>query len=258
MSNFEYITKLIHDESGICIDETKQYLIESRLKPIARKNNLDNVDELISKIRTSNDRELIAEVIDAMTTNESLFFRDEKPFEQLRDIILPSFAGKHIKIWSAAASTGQEIYSTIITMEEKGFHNYEILGTDISPTVIERSKLGRYSQFEIQRGMPITLLLKYFSQDGDYWVVKDDYKKKASFKTYNLLDDLVPLGKFDVIFCRNVLIYFDADTKTKIYDKLAQVINPEGYLLLGTSESIMSYTDKFVAVEGATGLYKPA
>jgi len=248
---------MIKDKSGINLGEDKAYLIESRLKPIARKHGLADLDELIAKVKVDTSSPYIADIIDSMTTNESLFFRDLKPFQQVENIVLPKFAGKPLKIWSAAASTGQEAYSLAITFEEKMFKNYSIIGTDISPTVIHRAKEGKYTQFEIQRGMPITMLLKYFVQDADCWTVKPEMKRKIQFDTFNLLDNYAKLGSFDLVFCRNVLIYFDKETKKQIFDKLRQIINPGGYLFLGTSETVMGITDKFKPISGEPGMLEP-
>lgn len=256
-SDFQFLATLLKKKSGISINEDKSYLVDTRLKPIVRKHKMETLSDLVRAIRPNPNHPIIAEIVDAMTTNESLFFRDTKPFVQLENIILPEFAGKKLRIWSAAASTGQEAYSTALTLEQKQFKNYEILGTDISPTVIEKAKVGKYSQFEVQRGLPIMMLMQNFKQDGDSWIVNDALKEKIKFKTYNLIDSYGILGRFDLIFCRNVLIYFDKETKTQILDKMRQIINPEGYLFLGSSETVISITDKFAPVPGHAGLFKP-
>jgi chemotaxis protein methyltransferase CheR len=255
--DFKFLADLVKKLSGISLGEDKAYLVETRLKPIVRKHKMEQIAELVKVIRGNPNSLIIDEIVDAMTTNESLFFRDMKPFTQMENIILPKFAGKPLKIWSAAASTGQEAYSTALTLEKKMFKNYNILGTDISPTVIKKAAEGRYTQFEVQRGLPIMLLMQNFKQDGESWVINDNMKEKIKFKTFNLLDSYAGLGKFDLIFCRNVLIYFDKPTKEAIFDKLRQILNPEGYLFLGSSETVMGVTDKFVGVAGETGLFAP-
>lgn len=256
-TEFKYLAEIIKRKSGISLGEDKAYLIETRLKPIVRKHKLETISDLVKHIRITSNAPIIEEIIDAMTTNESLFFRDTKPFTQLEKIVMPKFAGKPIRIWSAAASTGQEAYSTALTFEQKLFKNYTIIGTDISPTVIKKAQEGRYSQFEVQRGLPIMMLMQNFTQDGEAWVIKDALKERIKFKTFNLLDSYAALGKFDLIFLRNVLIYFDKETKTQILDRMRQIINPEGFLFLGSSETVMNVTDKFKGVPSEVGLFAP-
>jgi chemotaxis protein methyltransferase CheR len=256
-SDFRFLADMVKKLSGISLGDDKAYLVETRLKPIVRKHKMEQISDLVKLIRSSPNNPIIEEIVDAMTTNESLFFRDMKPFTQMENIILPKFAGKPLKIWSAASSTGQEAYSTALTLEKKMVKNYSILGTDISPTVIKRAAEGKYSQFEVQRGMPIMMLMQNFKQDGDSWIINDNMKEKIKFKTFNLLDSYASLGKFDLIFCRNVLIYFDKETKAQIFDKMKQILNPDGYLFLGSSETVMGVTDKFVGVAGETGLFVP-
>jgi chemotaxis protein methyltransferase CheR len=255
-ADFQFLSKMLVERSGISIGDDKQYLIETRLPKVARKHNINSIEELVAKLKLSPFSQMATDVIDAMTTNESLFFRDTKPFEQLKRIILPKFQNKMLNIWSAASSTGQEAYSTAITCEDSNFKSYNIVGTDISPTVVERAIEGKYSQFEVQRGLPIMTLVKYFTQSGTDWIVKPVLKEKIKFKNFNLMDSYSPLGKFDVVMCRNVLIYFEKETKRQVLDKIAQVINPGGYLFLGSSETIYDLSSKFKQVDGETGMFQ--
>lgn len=255
--DFKLLADLIKKKSGISLGEDKAYLVETRLKPIVRKHKMETISDIVKVLRANPNNPIIEEVVDAMTTNESLFFRDTKPFTQLEKLVLPKFIGKPLKIWSAAASTGQEAYSTALTLEQKLFKDYSILGTDISPTVIEKASAGKYSQFEVQRGLPIMMLMQNFTQDGDSWVIKESLKEKIKFKTFNLMDSYLSLGKFDLIYCRNVLIYFDKETKKDILERMHKILNPEGFLFLGSSETVMNITDKFEAVRGETGIFTP-
>jgi chemotaxis protein methyltransferase CheR len=256
-SDFKFLADIVKKKSGISLGDDKAYLVETRLKPIVRKHKMEAISDLVKQIRIAPNSPIVEDIVDAMTTNESLFFRDMKPFTQLEKIIMPKFAGKSLRIWSAAASTGQEAYSTALTFEQKFFKNYSILGTDISPTVIKKAQEGKYSQFEVQRGLPIMTLMQNFKQDGESWIINDNLKERIKFKTFNLLDSFAAMGKFDLIFCRNVLIYFDRETKTQILDRMRQILNPEGYLFLGSSETVMNVTDKFKGVSGEVGLFEP-
>jgi chemotaxis protein methyltransferase CheR len=201
-----------------------------------------------------------------MTTNESLFFRDQKPFDLLKDRVIPDLmqaraAERRLRIWSAAASTGQEAFSIGMTLLENfpqlASWDIQILGTDYSPQVVERARKGEFNHFEVQRGMPIMLLMKYFSQEGEAWKVNDSLKKNIRFQEGNLLTNFSHLGPFDLIFCRNVLIYFDADTKKDVLERLSRVMSSDGYLFLGASETVFGLTDTLRPVDGAnTTLYE--
>ena len=201
-----------------------------------------------------------------MTTNETFFFRDKLPFDNFRDHIMPALIAarareKRIRIWCAAASTGQEPYSLAMTLKELGAAiaglRFEIVATDLSGDVLERAKSGIYSQFEVQRGLPIQLLLKYFTQVGDSWQIAPELRAMVQFRTLNLLNDFSPLGTFDVVFCRNVLIYFDQDTKIGVFNRIARQVPDDGYLVLGAAETVVGLTDAFKPVPGLRGLYAP-
>jgi len=247
-NDFQYLSGLIKENSGITITPDKEYLLESRLVPIATKYNLSNLSELVSYCRENSDKTVFEEIVEAMTTNESLFFRDTKPFEALKDLIIPRIIGKcpdkrHIKIWSAACSTGQEPYSIAMTILEDPLLaslTFDILATDIDKNVLDKASEGRYSQFEVQRGVPINLLIKYFTQNEEHWFVKDVLKEKVAFQKFNLLDKPDFGCKFDIIFCRNVLIYFDQDTKSKIICNMQELMERHSALVLGSSENVIN------------------
>jgi chemotaxis protein methyltransferase CheR len=197
-----------------------------------------------------------------MTTNESMFYRDTKPFEHLTKVMIPALKAKgrtSIRIWSAACSTGQEAYSTAMSLLEMGPVNgvqFEIIATDINEKVIDRAKQGLFTQFEVQRGLPIAMLMKYFVQKpGNTWEIKDTLKSYIRFQKLNLLDSYMGLGKFDIIFCRNVLIYFDDKGKAQVLDKLAGILNPPGFLMLGAAETIMNLSSKYKLMDDHRGLY---
>jgi chemotaxis protein methyltransferase CheR len=263
--DYEYLRKVLKDLSGLDLSADKQYLIESRLLPLARKSGLSDIAELVQKMKGGSSA-LINQVVEAMTTNETFFFRDKVPFDHLRDTILPEIlraraARKSIRIWCAAGSTGQEPYSIAMCLKEMGAAlagwRIEILATDLSQEVLEKSKAGIYSQFEVQRGLPIQLLVKYFKQIGELWQINPDIRAMVQQRRLNLLHDFSQLGVFDVIFCRNVLIYFDQDTKSKIFARLAKGIEVDGFLVLGAAETVVGLTEVFKPFPDRRGLYRP-
>ncbi|MGF1606871.1 MAG: CheR family methyltransferase [Rhodothalassiaceae bacterium] len=265
--DFEFLSQTLKTRSGLMLSSDKIYLLESRLTPLARKQGMETLDQLVQTLRTRRDETLLRAVTEAMTTNESFFFRDTTPFEHFEKVVLPGLrirrdAEKKIRIWSAAASTGQEPYSLGMILKEQGPKlagwTFDILGTDLSNDVLARAKAGRYSQFEVQRGLPIKLLIKYFTQQGDYWILKDEIRNMVSYRAFNLLDNFAGLGRFDVVYCRNVLIYFDQPTKTKVLEKLHALMPPDGYLFLGAAETVLGITDRFRPVPGYRGMYVPA
>ena len=206
-ADFEYLSKLLKERSGLALSGDKTYLLESRLTPLAKEKGMNDIAALVTSIKTKPDEELLKDITDAMTTNESMFFRDNKPFDQFRDIVLPQVmennaATKKIRIWNAACSNGQEPYSLAMILKEQGAKlagwDIEIVGTDICRKVLEKAKEGVYSQFEVQRGLPITLLVKYFVQEGTQWQLKPEICQMVKFKERNLLDSFAAMGKFDV------------------------------------------------------------
>jgi chemotaxis protein methyltransferase CheR len=264
--DYEYLRKLLKDNSGLDLSADKQYLIESRLLPLARKAGLPGISELVQKMKGGS-AAAIAQVVEAMTTNETFFFRDKVPFDHFRDAIMPEIlrarAGrKSLRIWCAAGSTGQEPYSLAMCLKEMSAAltgwRVEIIATDLSQEVLEKSRSGIYSQFEVQRGLPIQMLVKYFKQTGELWQINSDIRAMVQHRQLNLLHDFSQLGVFDVIFCRNVLIYFDQETKVNIFNRLARAIEPDGFLVLGAAETVVGLTDVFKPLPDRRGLYQPS
>jgi chemotaxis protein methyltransferase CheR len=264
--DYDYLRRLLRERSGLVLAADKQYLVESRLLPVARRAGLAGLPDLVVRLRAANAEPLAVEVVEAMTTNESFFFRDKIPFEHFRDTIIPTLlsaraAQRRIRIWCAASSTGQEPYSLAMSLKEMGEATagwrVEIIATDLSNEVLEKAKTGIYSQFEVQRGLPIALLIKYFTQNGDTWQIAPDLRAMVQFRPLNLLGDFAHLGVFDVVFCRNVLIYFDQGTKTDVLDRLARVTDRDGYLVLGAAETVVGLTESFKPIQERRGLYTP-
>jgi chemotaxis protein methyltransferase CheR len=263
-SDFEYLRRLLRERSGLVLSADKQYLVESRLLPVARRGGLASLADLVHRLQSPNAEGVVAEVVEAMTTNETFFFRDKIPFDNLRETIVPVLkmartARRQIRIWCAAASTGQEPYSIAMIVDEMALAGWdvEIVATDLSHEVLERAKAGIYSQFEVQRGLPIKMLLKYFTQVGDSWQIAPRLRSMVQFRPLNLLRDFGPLGIFDVIFCRNVLIYFDETAKTDVLDRLALSLATDGYLALGAAETVVGLTERFKPIAECRGIYAP-
>lgn len=263
---FNFLSALLKKRSGLALTEDKRYLLETRLQPVARDVGLNTISELVAKLRGVASEELLRNVTEAMTTNESMFFRDNRPFEQLKQQLLPKLRDKNmmsrkLRFWNAACSNGQEPYSLAITLLEEqakmmGFA-YEIQATDLDTQVLKKAEEGIYSQFEVQRGMPIQLLLKYFNKiENNNWQLKPEVRKMVSFKQGNLLTNFSHMGKYDVIMCRNVLIYFDDPTKKDVLERLADCLHPHGYLFLGAAESVIGLTTKLRPVADARGVFE--
>jgi chemotaxis protein methyltransferase CheR len=263
--DYEFLRKLLKERSGLILSADKQYLVESRLTPLARKAGVASLGELVGKLKANNER-LIVDVVEAMTTNESFFYRDKVPFDHFNSAIMPSLIAarakeRRIRIWCAAASTGQEPYSLAMCLKEMkekiAGWRVEILGTDLSTEVLEKSKAGVYSQFEVQRGLPIQMLVKYFAQTGDTWQISPEIRAMVQYRPLNLLADFNHLGGFDVVFCRNVLIYFDQPTKISVLNRIAKLLEPDGFLVLGAAETVVGLTDAFKPLPDRRGLYAP-
>jgi len=261
--NYKYLQHEIYRESGIVIDGDKHYLLESRLLPVARAAKLASLDELCLTLRAKTSPRLARQVIEALTTNETLFFRDMAPFDALRQRVLPELMEKRpakLAIWSAAASSGQEAYSIAMLLKEIKTVPcpVDILGTDLSEQILDRAREAKYVQFEVNRGLPAPYLVKYFQRKGLDWQLKDDIRAMVRFKRFDLRQPMAALGKFDVIFCRNVLIYFDVETKVKILTQIWTALNPGGYLFLGGAETTVNLHDKFerVAIGAGAGYRK--
>jgi chemotaxis protein methyltransferase CheR len=264
--DYDFLRTCLKERSGLVLSADKQYLVESRLLPIARKMGLGGLAELVTTLKRGDAETLMTMVVEAMTTNETYFFRDKTPFENFRSTILPALMtarpnSRHIRIWCAAASSGQEPYSLAILLKEMGRNvegwRIDIFASDISKEVLEKARRGIYSQFEAQRGLPIQLLIKYFTQIGDFWQIVPEIRAMVKFHQFNLLSDFTHLGMFDLVLCRNLLIYFDQAAKADLLERLAQVIYGDGYLVLGAAETVVGLTDSFKIVPDKRGLYMP-
>ena len=264
--DYDFLRKCLKQRSGLVLSADKQYLVESRLLPVARKAGLGSLGGLVAALKRGNAEALMTTVVEAMMTNESFFFRDKLPFENCRSTVLPALtaarrSSRIIRIWCAAASTGQEPYSLAMLLKEMqrdiAGWRIDVLATDLSSEVLEKARQGIYSQFEVQRGLPIQMLVKYFKQTGELWQINADIRAMVQHRQRNLLHDFSQLGVFDVIFCRNVLIYFDQDTKINIFNRLAKATEPDGFLVLGAAETVVGLTDSFKVVAEARGLYVP-
>jgi chemotaxis protein methyltransferase CheR len=264
--SFDALAAMLRASSGLVLGPDKTYLLETRLAPVLKRHAIRDLDALASLIAPGGgaSRALADDVIDAMTTNESFFFRDDKPFTHFRTQALPAMlaarpAGARLRIWSAAASSGQEAYSLAMILAEAraslAGRSVEILGTDISREQLTRAREALYSQFEVQRGLPMQFLVKYFRKEGTQWRLTDPIRAMASFREWNLLSDPAPLGRFDIVFCRNVLIYFDQPTKARVLDAIARQLAPDGMLYLGGAETVLGLTSRFVPMAGERGVY---
>ncbi|MCA0406743.1 MAG: protein-glutamate O-methyltransferase CheR [Proteobacteria bacterium] len=249
------VIQFISKAAGIVLTPDKAYFIDARLSPLLREENLGTIEALLSKVEAG-DRRLSARMIDALTTNETFFFRDRTPFDHFRNIIIPELiqrrpAGKTLRIWCAACSSGQEPFSLVMLLDEMkaqlGGRQVEIHASDISESILAKAKSGIFNQFEVQRGLPTKLLLQYFKKDGDNWQISPDVVRRVNFFRHNLLEDPSRLGTFDVVFCRNVLIYFDRPTRAKIFAGIADRLAPDGFMLLGGAESTFGVTDRFTS-----------
>ena len=264
---FDVFASLLKARSGLVIGPDKTYLLQTRLGGMLRREKLADLPALAAKLRAPGAEKLIGEVVEAMTTNESFFFRDEKPFQHVRALAIPRLLavrppGVPLRIWSAAASSGQEAYSLAMIVQDLraviGDRRVEIVGTDIAREQVARAREGVYSQFEIQRGLPMQMLVKYFRKEPPNWRVNDALRGLVRFQEGNLLGDLRALGQFDIVFCRNVLIYFDAPTKSRVLDSLARQMPTDGLLYLGGAETVMGITTRFAALADERGVYRRA
>lgn len=250
--NFQFLCKTIYDESGIVLDESKRYLLEARLAPIARDEGIETLDSLCGLIRAAGGRPMRDRVVEAMTTNETLFFRDVKPFEALEQTLFPEITSQDrldrtVRIWCAASSSGQEPYSIAMLWDRMQIPGWRlsILATDLSEQMLERGRAGRYLQLEVNRGLPAKYLISYFERDGADWVVRPEIRGMIQWRKFNLKDSMSGFGPFDLVFCRNVLIYFDMETKAQILTGIRGTLQPGGCLFLGASESTLGIDDSF-------------
>lgn len=267
-ADFTLFAKILKDGSGLVMTEEKSYLMETRLLAVAQRHGHPSLAHLARALREKQHPALVREIVEAMTTNESSFFRDLKPFEQFRKIVLPALlkaraaSGRMLRFWSAGCAAGQEPYSLAMILDDErlrlaGWH-VSLLATDISVEMIERAKEGIYTQFEVQRGLPLKYLIRHFEPEADRWQIKLELRRMVEFRQGNLLADLAAFGRFDAIFCRNVLLYFDGPTKTSLLDRYARVLRPDGFLALGGAETTLGISEKFEPVPEQRGLYRLA
>ena len=253
VKSFDSFCAYLRRASGLVLDADKRYLVESRVTPVMRRAGLLELGELVRVLEQGRMPALAQEVVQAMTINETYFFRDRVPFDLLREFILPEVIAarasqKRLRIWCAASSTGQEPYSISMILDEFGARlagwRLDIVATDLSEAVLAKAKKAVYSQFEVQRGLSTAQLLRYFDQIGDMWQLKETIRSRVDYRHFNLLGDYAVLGNFDLIFCRNVLIYFEPDRKVDVLNRMARMLAPDGLLALGSSESIIGLRTK--------------
>lgn len=259
-ADFEFVRDLVRKRSAIVLENEKSYLVESRLMPLARKEGFTSISEVVAKLRQNGFTTLHSKVIEAMTTNETSFFRDVAPFEALRKVILPELtakrlASRNLRIWCAASSTGQEPYSLAMLIREYlpqlTNWNIRILATDLSTQVLEKARTGCFNQIEVNRGLPASFVVKYFDRQGMNWQLKPLIRDMVEFKQLNLIETWPPLTDqdFDMVFIRNVLIYFDVQTKKDILGRIRRLLRPDGYLFLGGAETTFNLDDSYVRTE---------
>ena len=256
-ADFDYVRNFVREQAAIVLEPGKEYLVESRLQTLARKESIGSLDTLINKLRYDATNSLHRKVVDAMTTNETSFFRDLHPFEALRKTILPDLIARRaperqLRLWCAAASTGQEPYSVMMLLAEHFPEvlqwDFTFLATDLCGEVLTRARSGRYNQLEVNRGLPASLLVKYFVCHGTEWEFSADLRRRVDFREMNLARDWLCLPPMDLIFLRNVMIYFDVETKKAILAKARRLLRPGGYLLLGGAETTFNLDDEFERV----------
>ena len=264
------VCNLVDDLCGICWDESKAYLIESRLASIVEETGCDNYQDFARKVRAELVPGLKEKVVDAVTTNETLWFRDSSPFDALQHKVIPEMIDeksntifpRRLRIWSAACSTGQEPYSIAMTIADllPDFEEYDIqiLGTDISPSAVEQAKNATYGELEMSRGMDAMRLSRHFDKIGAQWQVKERIRSRCNFKQMNLHDPFTAMGPFDVIFCRNVAIYFTEEDQKALFNKLADLLTPNGWLFPGSAESLSHCGPQWVAQQHCrSNCYRP-
>jgi len=266
---FDFLCNFIREKSAIVLEPSKAYLVESRLNPVARENGLASLDELVTALKKPINREISRQVIDAMTTNESSFFRDLQPFEALKTVIIPELIEKRAKertlnVWSNACSSGQEVYSIAMLLRESfptlGGWKVRLIASDLSTAILKKAQEGIFNQTEVNRGLPMPMLLKYFTKSGIQWQIKEEVRKSIEFREVNLIESWPPtLPAMDIVFLRNVLIYFSPETKTTILNKVHRILKPDGCLFLGGAETTMNLDTKFVrSPVGKTTCYRPS
>ncbi|MGJ5813050.1 CheR family methyltransferase [Paludibaculum fermentans] len=250
--NYNFLQDVVYRGSGIVLDHEKQYLFESRLSPVARARGLQSINDLCSLIRATGGDEVRKQVIEAMTTNETYFYREPGQYDAITNVLLPEVkalrsATRKFNCWSAASSTGQEAYSLAVLLMEHGLGgwNVQILGTDLTSHVVEKARQGKYLQIEVNRGLPVSLLLKYFRRAGLEWQLSDQIRSMVRFEAFDLRNSMRSLGPFDLVFCRNVLVYFDIETRRSILRQMHGTLFRGGWLLLGTAEAPIGLDDLY-------------
>lgn len=259
-SEIKSVAQYIYDISGIYLDSSKAYLFETRLSSIAEEHGCKSYTDLCQQAKRDPKKTIERKIINAISTNETLFFRDKSPFELLKHKLLPEMIDAraprspgmktNIRIWSAAASTGQELYSIAITVKElvknDSAYNFTLLGTDISDEAIAQASYGKYNKFEIERGLDQRTLRQYFTLFGNTWKIRDEIRAMVNFRKFNLMQPFIGLGKFDIIFCRNVAIYFTLEDRKKLFNKIADSLADDGFLMIGSTESLSGVCPKFI------------
>ena len=262
---YDYLCRMLKERSGLVLAAEKQYLVDNRLAPVARRHGCATISELIQRTRGSGTESLRIEITEAMMNNESFFFRDKIPFDLVREVAIPELLQKRarsrrIRIWSAGCSTGQEPYSLAMLLQEmrplSGWH-VDIVASDIAGDALDRAKAGLYTQFEVQRGLPIQMLVKHFEQINEQWRIVEKIRGMVQFRQINLLNDFSIMGTFDLVLLRNVLIYFDHATKLDVLARVRAVTAPDGYLVLGAAETMVGLGDAFAPMTERRGLYRP-
>jgi chemotaxis protein methyltransferase CheR len=259
----ETVRQLVHARSGVMVDPTKIYPIETRLNPVVRREGFASLTDMIQAIRTHRNERLMWAVAEALASSETSFFRDRTPFDQFRDEMLPALAASRrdrpIRVWSAACATGQEPYSLAMIVDDERSKlqgaRIELFGSDISERLLEKAQSGVYTQFEVQRGLPIRLLVRHFEKADEMWVLAPRLRQMVRWRRINLLADLRALGQFDIIFCRNVVSAFDAPTRRRALEQLARALPRDGWLVLGMDESVEGVTEALRPAPGHPGVY---
>ena len=263
--DIETVRQLVHARSGVVVDPSRVYPIESRLSPVARREGFEGLDEMIQSIRTHRNDRLMWAVAEALAPSETSFFLDKAPFEVFREEMLPALAAarrdRPIRVWSVACSTGQEPYSLAMVVDDERpkLHGarIELFGSDISERSLERAQSGLYNQFEVQRGLPIRMLVRYFEKTEDMWTLALRIRQMVRWRRINLLADLRALGQFDIIFCRNAISSFDAPTRRRVLEQLARALPDDGWLVLGMDETVVGVTEALRPAPGRRGVYAP-
>ena len=256
-SEFEYLQRMLYKQAGLVLDKGKEYLVEARLIPLARSEGFPSFNVMIDTMKKSLTSDLHKKVVEAMTTNETSFFRDLHPFESLKNQIMPALISRRTKerrlnFWCGAASTGQEPYSISMMLREHFptilSWDFKFLATDLNTEVLERARSGPYRQMEVNRGLPAPLLVKYFREKSTLWEIHEDIRKMVDYREMNLAETWLPMAKLDVVFLRNVMIYFDIEMKKTILKKIRSMLAPDGYLFLGGAETTVNLDDGFEPV----------